>query len=155
MKKLIVIFAIGLCFISAGCAEKEIEKNIAAKEAQEPSNMHTSDLRKEAEDLIDKSHLSDLQKRRLKELRASAIQQFNSLNDESLRLRSVLIKDVLSPKYSKMEVMYVQDQLRKNEDARLSVILDTVDKANGILGRETNQDESERLMDQMLLIQEH
>ncbi|HEX7675824.1 MAG TPA: hypothetical protein VF412_16725 [Bdellovibrio sp.] len=138
--------------LTAGCAQKTIEK-VNNEVATAPAVKNTSQLRQEAQDLIEKSNLSPEIKTQLLALKASSSQQMQGLREESLKLRALLIKTVLSPNYNKKEVDVIHSKIRKNQNQYLAVMFDTVDKANGILGRETKADEqNERMMEEMFIM---
>ena len=138
----------------AGCAQKAVENNLSAKMAEEPNVSGALELQLDAGFLIEKSNLTSEQKKKLRTLQASTVKQQAQLREESLKLRSILIKDTLSSNYNKSEVLMIQNRIEKVEHRRVALTFETLDKANGILGRETHAEENVRLLDQMMMNRE-
>ncbi len=155
MKALLIGAAFCVGLFTVGCAEKATERKLAGDVAQEAPVANTAQLQNEAENLINQSNLKVQQKEELKELQVSTSHKLMGFRDESLKLRSLLIKRVLSPKYDKAEVALIQKKMKKIEGERLALIFKTIDKANGILGRETQAEESERMVNQMMLYRDN
>ncbi|MGZ6359223.1 MAG: hypothetical protein ACXWP1_08725, partial [Bdellovibrionota bacterium] len=63
----------------------------------------------------------------------------DDISSQSLKLRSVLVEEILSPNYSLDEVGMIKGRLKKLEDKRLSLMFDGIDQANTILGRKAQQ----------------
>ena len=130
-----------ICFIlilgsvgMTGCVSGE--KNLTQKVSGETQVQNRSDLRYEATDMIQTSKtLSPIQKTSLMALRDSTRKQLDELQSESIKLRSVLIKDVLAKKYNPSEVKGIRSRMTTNEKKKIAVIFETVDQANKIIGR--------------------
>jgi hypothetical protein len=144
----LVLFPLGLLLV--GCAQKEVESNLTKKMSVEQPVTGTAELQSDAGSLIDSSNLRAQQKNQLRALQTETVKKLQALRDESLKLRSILIKDVFSAKYNKSEVRLIQKKIDKLEHKRLALTFETIDKANGILGRETDAEESERLVNRMM-----
>lgn len=142
------LFCLSAAMIFQGCAHTK-EKAVEAKVAQETQVNNIRDLRQQSEQMIDESNLSDEKKAQLKALRQDATSKMASLHQEGLRLRSLLIKDMLATKFDRNEVNIVRKKIKKNQDAQLALLFDSVDKANLIMGRETDIHFREQMMDQM------
>jgi outer membrane murein-binding lipoprotein Lpp len=138
-------------FFLSGCAQKAIENNLAAKVSEEPPVSGTQELQADAGALIEQANLTPQQKNQLKALQANTTSQIRIIREESLKLKSILIKDVFSTSYNKSEVKMIQNKIEKLENKRLAVIFETIDKANGIFGRETNAQENERIMHRLVM----
>ena len=149
VKKNILYGIFATLFLINGCANKAIEKNLAEKVSDEPTVSGSFELQNDANYLIENSNLTTTEKSQLKTLQANTNKSMESLRDESLKLRSILIKDVFSPHYNYSEVALIQEKIEKVEHKRVALIFDTIDKANGIFGRETNEQEKEHLMSRM------
>ena len=150
---LVACLFVGLLFV--GCAQKVVEKNLEAKMSEEPPVSGSLELQSDAGFMIENSNLTAPQKVQLKSLQTQTAKQLQNYRDESLKLRSILIKDVFSTKYNKAEVRLVQKKIEKVERQRTALIFETIDKANGILGRETNAEENERLMRRLMMNREN
>jgi ABC-type branched-subunit amino acid transport system ATPase component len=128
---LVVLSALG-----SGCAHNAVEKSVDQKlTTEEPKNRAA--LAEEAKRSIETAPgLTDEQRKKLTELRASVRTELDSLAGQSAKLRSLLIQDVLASQENPDEVKVVKKRLKSVENKRLAVIFDAVDKANSILGRE-------------------
>jgi hypothetical protein len=130
--------ALALACLAAGCASsrnKALDERLAQEPAQTRKALQAEADQKVAED----SSLSADQKKQLAILRSSVSKQLDDLSAQSLKLRSVLVEELLSPTYSLDEVNLIKGRLKKVEDQRLSVMFDGIDKANSILGRQAPQ----------------
>ena len=123
---------------AAGCSTTS--KNLDAKIAQEPAIKNRQELKDEAARLIENDkELSSEQKTRLSALRSQLSAQLDDISIQSLRLRSVLVEEILSPNYSMDEVSLIKGRLKGLEDKRLSLMFNGIDQANSILGRKAQQ----------------
>ena len=120
-----------------GCAHSAQEKRLDAKVSQETEVNSKADLQAEASDLIESAPtLSADQRSRLRELRDSTRARLDDLSSNSLKLRAVLIKDLISTQYDEREVELIKSKIRKLENERINTIFGSVEKANKILGHE-------------------
>jgi uncharacterized lipoprotein YajG len=130
------LFALLASLAAAGCATTP-NPAIEAKIAKEPPVANRQELQNEASQMIQSDKdLSADQKQRLEILRTKLGAQLDEISAQSLKLRSVLVQDVLSPGYSVDEVDLIKKRLKKLEDKRLTLMFDGVDQANSILGRQ-------------------
>ena len=121
---------------AVGCASTP-NPALEARIAQEPPVADRQQLQKEASKLIESDgDLTAEQKTRLEILRTKLSADLDQISVQSLKLRSVLVQDVLSPGYSLDEVDLIKNRLKKLEDKRLTVMFEGVDQANSILGRQ-------------------
>lgn len=113
------------------------EKRLDAKVAQETTIESGADLHDEVTTLIQSSDgLNADQKRKLLALRDSVREKNRSFMKESLRMRSVLIKDLIASDYNAKEVSLIKRKIRKLEDKRVSIVFEAIEQANSILGRQ-------------------
>jgi len=134
--------------IVVGCATGNKELN--TKLSQETEVKKRSDLGQEATGLIASNpKLTNSQKTQLFALRDSVKAQMDQIQSDSLKLRAVLIREVLSPNYSSKEARLIERRMAKLDSKRTSVILNTIDEANRILGRMDELDREEFLFDLM------
>lgn len=152
MKKTITQFIsfVALGLMLQACAHTA-EKRVDAELAQQTPVKSETALQKQSEDAIDSSHLPEAKKNELKALRTDAREKMASLHQESLQLRSLLIKSMLAQKFDRNAVEAVKNRIKKNEKARVALMFNTVDRANVIIGRETDMEARERMMDEMYL----
>lgn len=151
------IFILALCSVGlsvVGCAHSSVERGLATKMSEEAPVSGTQELRSDVGALIENTKLTASQKSQLKALQLTSSKQSQSFRDESLKLRSILIKDVFSKNYNESEATLIQNKIEKVEHKRLALMFETIDKANGILGRETNAQENEQLMDRLMTYRE-
>src|SRR5439155_657173 len=75
------------------------------------------------------------QRAQLFSIRDQARADLENLRLESLKLRSVLIKDIVSSKYNPAEIELIKSKLRGVEDERISTLFRAIRKSNLTLGR--------------------
>lgn len=154
MKLIFVSALCSVCISVVGCAHNSVERGLATKMSEEAPVSGTQELRSDVGTLIENAKLTASQKSQLKALQLTSSKQSQSFRDESLKLRSILIKDLFSKNYNESEATLIQNKIEKVEHKRLALMFETIDKANGILGRETNAQENERLMDRLMQYRE-
>jgi hypothetical protein len=116
------------------------EKNLDQKIETQTSAKNSSGLVGLSSQMIDNiPNITATQKQKLSDLQKQTKKQMDEYTKESLSLREVLIKDVLSQDYNGKEVSLIKERLRKLEIARLNKIFAAADRANEILGRSTPQ----------------
>lgn len=120
-----------------GCSHN-VAKVLDEKLAQEQEVPNQAALRVESGQAIEKTPgLTTEQRTKLISLREKLRAEMSKLQEESLKLRGILIKDVISPTYDDAEVTLIKQRLESVEKQRLAAIFQTIDKANDILGRPT------------------
>jgi len=125
--------------VLGGCSHAELRQRVDAKVAQEASVNTRSELHAETLQLIKTAPgVSDAQKAELLRISKTAQTQSDQLVENSRKLRSVLIQDMVSPKYDEDEVELIKDRLRDLEDKRVSVLFDAVEQANLVLGHDAH-----------------
>lgn len=131
-----VLFCVcGIMALSSCAHQKSAEKELDQKLAQE-NTVTTHELRKEGAKAIETApNLTAEQKRKLMDLRAQVARENDRLVKESVKLRSLLVQDMMAEKYDVAEVDLIKRRLRKNENQRLSLAFDSIEQANQILGR--------------------
>jgi len=131
-RRALVILALAFAALS-GCSGTQ--KAIDTKVAQETNVHNNADLRSEADRLIENdADLNADQKQKLADLHTSISAQTREITKQELRLRSVLVEELLSPDYSIDEVALIKKRLKNLEKRRLSLLFNGVDQANSILG---------------------
>jgi hypothetical protein len=73
----------------------------------------------------------------------------DQIQADSLKLRAVLIREVLSPNYSPTQASIIEKRITKLDKRRTAIIIDTVNEANRILGRMDTLDRQQFLWDLM------
>jgi hypothetical protein len=119
----------------SGCASNA-SKKVDSKVSQENGVQTRKALQAEAQSLIEHdAELTTDQKSRLSILSSSLSQQLDAMNLESVKLRSVLVKEVLSPDYQISEVEVIKGRMRGLESRRVDLMFSGIEQANVILGR--------------------
>lgn len=128
------LFLVATVFCAA-CAHTSMDEQLDKKVANESNIQTREDLRKEAEqDILAKKNLTEKQKKDLEELRKDINQNDNSVWQQTLKLRAVLIKEMLADNYSENQVLLIQKRLKKLEDQRLNAQFKAIERAKKILG---------------------
>ena len=136
------VMAVGLVLLFSGCAHTATEKKLDQKLAEQSAVKSSSELGLEADQMINSAvGLTAEQRTQLVLLRETTRKEMDQLRDESLKLRVVLIKDVVSKQYESKEVSLIKKRIKKVENKRLQLIFGAIDKANKILGREAVQNQ--------------
>ena len=118
-----------------GCAHSALETRVDNEVAQESRIKTSSDLRAESAHLIQSApNLTLDQRSKLTNLRAATEIQIDLARAQSLKLRSVLMKDLISTHYDADEVALIKQKMRDLENKRLSVTFNAVEEANTIMG---------------------
>lgn len=116
------------------------------KVAQQDNIQSRNDLSKQTQNSIQTAPgLTADQRSQLEAVRSTTQAKVNALSTESLRLRSVLVSDLLAQDYNAAEVSLVKKKIKAAEEKRLTIIFDAVDKVKKILGRQASS-EHERMM---------
>jgi hypothetical protein len=127
------------CLLFASCSgtrSKELDKKLT----DQPAIQSNQQLQRETDqEIAQDSHLSPDQKAKLEALKTKISSELDQNSKQSLKLRSVLVEELLSPEYSVDEVDLIKSRLKKLEDMRLSLMFDGVDQASSILGRQASQ----------------
>jgi hypothetical protein len=133
-----------------GCSHAT-ERALDQKQAAETSVKSPDDLNHQADRLIGSAKgLTSEQREKLEALKVKVEFDVKEIRDESIRLRSILLSDVMNPaQYNQKEVNLIKRKMRRAEDRRINVLFDAVAKANTILGRitEENSPEMHRVFD--------
>lgn len=126
---------VGALSLLTSCSHGALNKQLDEKISEESAIKTRSDLQAETADLFEKAPgLSAVQRVQLVALRNNTRSESDRLRLESLKLRSVLVKDLISEKYNEAEVELIKKRIKANEQQRLSVLFGAVEKANTILG---------------------
>jgi len=147
---MVLMVTLGLIAIT-GCAEKVERAEVSKDVAAEPQPASRADLRKESEDLIDRGQFTADQKAKLHALHSEMVAKSDALSAESLRIRSLLLKEVIAKKGDPLEISVLEDKLRDNSNQRLKLIFDSVKKTNAIIGRNSIEQDRLRIFDDIIM----
>ncbi|CAK9252868.1 unnamed protein product [Sphagnum jensenii] len=116
-------------------ANESISGQVDSQVAQEGAVQSQSDLHKETKRVIQNAPgLTDQQRSQLAVLRRTTHTQVDQNNQESLKLRAALLKDLVASNYKQDEVDLIKSRMKDLSDKRLSLMFNAVDQANKILG---------------------
>ena len=144
------ILAAGL-FLVQGCAhgqgEKKLDEKVAATSVESPRELNAQ----ATQEIESAPGLKPEQKAKLLAIRDSVRKEMSKNRVESLRLRSVLIQDLVEKKdtqKNRKEIELVKNKIRDLEEKSLSAFFQAVREANETMGRWGSRDE--RLAEGML-----
>ena len=124
-----------LLTIAAACANAP-SKKLDEKVSEEKNVQQSADLDKEAGNIFKTAPgLTATQRAQLEQIRTDLVAKRDDLHKESLQLRSVLVKDIVSSTEHVEEIKIIKNRLREIEDKRLDVLFDSIDKMNHVLGK--------------------
>ena len=130
------ILTTGLILLG-GCTHK-IEKEIEKKVSQEANINTQSDLNAESEKVLESAKgITEEQRAKLIALREKTRSLTQEQSKESLRLKAVLMKELLASDYNRQEVNMIKNKIQKVENKKISILVDAIKETNSILGRRT------------------
>jgi Spy/CpxP family protein refolding chaperone len=125
-----------------GCAHTA-DKKLDQKLSEQGQVKDGDDLTTQIESTISSAPgLTDDQKAKLKAIRKSTHEQMDQAHEESLRLRAVLVKDLVASPYDAKEVALIKKRIKKAEDTRLSALFSGIDQAQKVLGHTAAQNQN-------------
>lgn len=144
------IFWIVLSVMLVSCASKqENQKNIEAKVANE-NVTSGAELNTSLHKIISESNtLSEKQKKDLTKIVEDTRTQNQQLQEESLKLRLVLIKELISTKVNPAEVKLIKKDIKKAEAKRLKNMFAAIDQISRIVAKDPGRDD---FVDHMMVI---
>ena len=130
-----------------GCSSAN--KKVLDQKMEAESVDSRAELKIETKNSIDNAvNLTQEQKQKLNTLRSSVSKKIDELNKQSLELRSILVKNIVSTNYNSDEVSLIKVRMRKLEDKKLMAIFKSIDEANQILGRQAR--DNRHVMQEMI-----
>lgn len=148
-KNKLAFCALAACVLwLTACTQKAIEKDVDQKVTQETSINTQADLNAESANLIETAtNITEEQRDQLLVLREKTRAETQEQNKESLRLRSVLVKEMLASNYNGKEVSAIKRKIKKADNKMLSILTDSIQKTNTILGRQARDNRAEHNYD--------
>jgi sensor histidine kinase regulating citrate/malate metabolism len=132
-----VAFLVVAAVSISGCAHREVSARLDEKLKNETPVKSSAELSAEATQVFNSIEgLTAHQKQGLVEVHNDVKKNMVFYREQSLKLRSLLIKDLASPDYDSAEVDLIKKRLKTVEHDRLSSLFDGVDRVNAILGRD-------------------
>ena len=141
------ISLLALSALLPGCAHSDLDHKIDAEIAKETVS-NSAELGTEAREIIQSSKtLTAEQKTKLLALQAETQTQLKELSQRSIRLRSLLIKNVAQNDSDPTELALTKKKLQENEKQKLTVLFSALDHANFIIGK--HSDEGDAIMNSL------
>jgi PBP1b-binding outer membrane lipoprotein LpoB len=126
-----------------GCAHSALsskDKRLDEKLAAETSIKTRADVSQAAKAHIDHAQgLTPDQRSRLLALHSATKQKMDDISIRSLRLRAVLLQDLMSEENSADEVELIKSRFRDVEAERTATLFDAAEQASHILGKEASR----------------
>ena len=148
------MFELGVAvLVCVGCAYSEADRRLDEELAKTAAVKGRSELKKAADDVIaNHPALTEGQRLRLREIRESASSELDSMNADLLKLRALLLRDVVATSYDDEQVERIKARILKLENRKISVLFGAVERANAVLGHE---DEATRRAAREFLLDQH
>ncbi|MGZ3725692.1 MAG: hypothetical protein ACXWQQ_07820 [Pseudobdellovibrio sp.] len=135
LKAQLIVLSV-LTLTLAGCATAEKKEKLEEKVVTEQNISGRKELRSKVDQMIQSANdLTDDQKQKLTALFKQTRTDAGQMREESLKLRAVLIQDVLAEKYNRGEVNLIKQKLSSISKRQLALTYKTIDKVNEIMGR--------------------
>ena len=138
MKKelFLAILSSALLTTAQGCAHSQLENHLDAKLDKEPATETRAQLATEEKTKVAGDTAVSSEKRAaIEQVIQDARTRTDAMREESLKLRAVLVKDLVSADYDVQEVEMIKSRIRKLEQDRLSEYFGAIRETNRILGR--------------------
>ena len=136
VRKLTVAIAVlGFACAMSGCAQK-VEKEVDRKVASETSIHTQDDLNAESTRALESAKgITEEQRAQLIALRDETRRATAEQNQESLRLRAVLVKELLAQNYDSDEITVIRNKIQKTDQKKTDLLMSAIRQSNAILGR--------------------
>ncbi|MBC7464832.1 MAG: hypothetical protein H7256_02475 [Bdellovibrio sp.] len=148
MKKYILKLAIlaGTAALLQSCGTTKAQRTVAEKMANEPAIANEQSLISKQKDAVESApSLSETQKTQLVELRTSAQEKMKDIDQQSLKLRDILVRNLVAADYGPKkanEVRVIKNKLSKLNTQRFDITLRSIEKAQAILGHQIRDNET-------------
>jgi len=130
-----------IALLAQGCAHT-VEKKLDQKEALVSSEETNTDVLKEGAGAVENTPgLTPEQRVEIRSLWDKTHIQIATIGQESLKLRMVMIKDIVSPVPKAAEVNLVKKKIAGLEHEKISVYFSAIRQTNRILGRWGSENE--------------
>jgi len=122
-------------FLLVGCAQKT-EKEIERKLAVQSQVNNIQEFSNESDKIINEADsISDAQRAQLIVLRRETLTKIDQKDQEEMRLRLVLLKEILKADYKQREVNLMQQKIRKLNKEKFKILTAAMKDSNRILGK--------------------
>lgn len=124
--------AAGVTGCSHGRENKRVDARVVTETVDSPAKLDA-----QAKQLITHSpKITPVQRDKLMVLRQQTRTEMDRLGEESIKLRALLIEDIVSANYNEGDVRVIKKRIREVEGDRISTMFNAVERANTIMGRE-------------------
>lgn len=128
-------------FFLASCASRQQEAKIERKVVAETQVTDGKSLGKTLIDTVEASKtLTEKQKQDLMKIIGETKARSTTLSQESFKLRSVLIKELLAKNVDYLQVKMIKKDIKKNEVERLKTTFSAIDRITKIVGKDVDQE---------------
>jgi hypothetical protein len=142
MKKIIMLLSLVTLVSCASQAEKDIETETAAVK---PAASMTILMERHKAKIMSSEVLSDVQKEKLLNLQMNTYTQAKTYTTEIKKLKTVMLKNLMSKKYSEKKNNIVTKKIRKLNSQRMDLMFDTLKEAKTILGKNSTDESLQEL----------
>jgi hypothetical protein len=138
--KILFLSLLVLTFFSA-CATKKIDQNVDAQLAQTPPVSGPAQLQNDTTNTIASiPGITDDQRAKLVAIQKDTEAKLGDLREQSLKMRELLMQEVVrTDNYNDNEVNRIKTRLKKVESKRLDTLFKALDRANDVLGHQTQR----------------
>ncbi len=128
------------------CASYKAEKKVDEELRQEPGVFSQAEIAEKSHDIIlNHPSLTDKQRSEMRELFGEVFRKNIVLRSEIGKLKGVFFKTLFSRDRNEAEMKVLKKRLLAANDKKMNLMLDALDKAYKILGKEGNPQQFERL----------
>jgi hypothetical protein len=136
MKLRLATFAISI-FALTSCNHAALERDVSQQVANESNIKTGADLNASTNSTLENSKdITPEQRDKLMALKKITKEKLDTNSAETNKLKSVLIKNLVQTNYKENEVELIKSKLKTLNSKRLSIMFDSVESANSILGRQ-------------------
>lgn len=136
-KNFLIIVPLSLAYMF-GCSSQSanvLDQKIAA--LQVPGAPLDDEFSK---DLAVSTILSDEQKSKMQNLRENTLKQISEFNEAIVKLKMILIRDLLSNDSEHAEIILIKSKIQNIEEKKMAVFFEAIKAANELMGKtETNE----------------
>lgn len=143
MKRLALLATI---LLLPACAAHQAEKRVDEEVRQEPGVFNQQEIAEKSHEIIlNHPTLTDKQRGEMKELFAEVYRKNILLRSEIGKLKGVFFKTLFSRDKKEAEMKVLKKRLLAANEKKMNLMLDALDKAYVILGKDGNPQNFERL----------
>lgn len=137
---------IATAFLLSACAAHQAEKKVDEQVRQEPGVFSQQEIAEKSHDIIlNHPTLTDKQRAEMKELFAEVYRKNIILRSEIGKLKGVFFKTLFSRDRKDAEMKVLKKRLLTANEKKMELMLDALDKAYAILGKDGDPQHFERL----------